>query len=97
MANFFTNISFDWFWDILDFLVELLFGWINIPQMPTSLTDTISTFLDLIFNNLTLASFFISPFIIKIIIPIVLFLLNFKWIYHAIIWLIKKIPFLSIE
>jgi len=91
------NINFNWFWDMLDFLVEILFGWINIPAMPTELTNTISTFLDLIFDNLSLLSFFVSPFILKIILPIVLFLMNFKWIYHAVMWLAIKTPFLNIK
>ena len=91
------NINFDWFWDILDWLVELLFGWINIPHMPTELTNSISNFLDLIFDNLSLLGFFISPYLIKLVVPIVLFLINFKWIYKATIWLIKKIPFLNIK
>lgn len=82
--------------NFLYFLMDFLFGWINIPQMPDELVNSINTFLNLIFNNLSLLGFFIRPITLKILIPLIVFVLNFKYIYKVVIWLIHKIPFIGL-
>ena len=44
----------------LYFLIDFLFGWINIPQVPETITSSINTFLNLIFNNLSLLGFLLG-------------------------------------
>lgn len=83
--------------ELLFFIVQLLFGWINIPSFPDSLKSSVNNFLDLIFNNLTFLGFFIRPTTLKIIIPLLLIMLNFKNIYKLTMWIIKKIPFLNMK
>lgn len=83
--------------NFLYFLLDFLFGWINIPQMPTELVNNINTFLNLIFNNLSLLGFFIRPTTFKILIPLIIFAFNFKYIYKVIMWFIRKIPFINIK
>lgn len=82
--------------NFLYFLMDFLFGWINIPQMPDELVNSINTFLNLIFDNLSLLGFFIRPITLKILIPLIIFVLNFKYIYKVVIWLIHKIPFIGL-
>ena len=82
--------------NFLYFLMDFLFGWINIPQMPDELVNSINTFLNLIFNNLSLLGFFIRPITLKILIPLIVFVLNFKYIYKVVIWFIHKIPFIGL-
>ena len=56
--------------NIIMTLLQVVFGWINIPGFPTELTNSISSFLSLIFDNLTLLGFFIRPVTITVVIPI---------------------------
>lgn len=100
IGNFFNDIFqnlLNFLWDLLFILVDLFFGWINIPAFPEDLKKNIKVFLDLLFDNLTLLGFFIRPATLKIIIPLIIFLVNFKWIYHLVMWIIKKIPFLDMK
>lgn len=100
IGNFFNDIFqnlLNFLWDLLFILVELLFGWINVPSFPEELKNNINKFLDLIFNNLDFLGFFIRPQTLKIVIPLIIFLFNFKYIYKLSMWIIKKIPFLSMK
>lgn len=100
IGSFFNDIFqniLNFLWDLLFILVDLLFGWINVPSFPEDLKDNINNFLDLVFENLTLLGFFIRPETLKILIPLTLFMFNFKWIYNLTMWIIKKLPFLNMK
>lgn len=100
IGNFFNDIYqniLNFLWELLFILIDLLFGWINIPAFPEELKNNINAFLDLLFDNLTLLGFFIRPITLKIIIPLIIFIFNFRWIYSLTFWIIKKIPFLNIK
>ena len=62
-----------------------------------TLTNSIDSFLDLVFNNLSLLGFFIRPATLKLVIPILIVLINFEWIYHLTMWIVKKIPFFNVK
>lgn len=81
----------------LYFLIDFLFGWINIPQVPESITNSINSFLNLIFDNLSLLVFFIRPTTLKILVPLIIIVINFKYIYKFIMWFLKKLPFINIK
>ncbi len=77
-------------------LLKIVFGWISLPSFPSSLTSSIDTFLNLIFDNVTLLGFFIRPVTLSIIVPILIILLNFENLYKITMWILRKIPFLRI-
>lgn len=79
------------------FVLELLFGWINLPSFPVALSGSINSFLNLIFDNLSLLGFFIRPGTLKLVVPILIILINFEFIYKIIMWIIKKVPFLAVK
>lgn len=83
--------------NILKTLLFVVFGWINLPSMPESVTSSINSFLDLIFNNITLLVFFIRPITFQIAIPVLIIILNFEKIYHLTMWILKKIPMLNMK
>ncbi len=83
--------------NIIKVLLQVIFGWINLPQMPEQLTSSIGTFLSLIFDNLSLLGFFIRPLTLTLTIPILIILLNFEQVYKLTIWILKKIPFLGVH
>ena len=100
VGEFFSSIIsniLNFVFELLFVIIQLLFGWINIPPFPASLKSSINSFLDLIFNNLTFLGFFIRPTTLKIAIPLCIFLFNFKYFYKLTIWIIKKIPFLNMK
>lgn len=85
---------------ILNLFKTLLFScfsWISIPAFPGELTENINSFLDLIFNNLTLLGFFVRPVTLQIAIPILIILLNFENLYKLTMWILRKIPMLGIK
>lgn len=81
----------------LFFIIDFLFSWINIPQVPDTLIDSINSFLNLIFDNLSLLGFFVRPTTLKILVPLIIIVINFKYIYKFIIWFLKKLPFINIK
>lgn len=83
--------------NIIMTLLQVVFGWINIPGFPTELTNSISSFLSLIFDNLTLLGFFIRPATITVVIPILIILLNFEHVYKLTMCILRKIPFLNVQ
>ena len=78
--DIFTNLL-NFLWDFLFMLIDLLFGWINIPAFPDTLKNSINSFLDLIFNNLTFLGFFVRPTTLKIMIPLAIFIFKIKYKY----------------
>lgn len=83
--------------NLFKILLFSCFSWINIPSFPTELTENINSFLDLIFNNLTLLGFFVRPITLQIAIPILIILLNFDELYKLTMWILRKIPMLGIK
>ena len=97
LGNSVISNLLNFLWDFLEFIIHLLFDWINIPAFPEELKNSINSFLDLIFNNLSFLGFFIRPQTLKIVIPLLIFLFNFKYIYKLVMWIIRKLPFLSMK
>lgn len=83
--------------NLLKILLFTCFGWINLPSLPSEITENINTFLDLIFDNLTLLGFFVRPSTLLLVIPILVILLNFEKVYKFTMWILKKIPMLNIK
>ena len=81
----------------LYFICNLLFGWFQLPSFPTELTDSINSFLDLLFDNLSLIGLFIRPVTFQAVIYVLISLYTFKILYKVIFWIIKKIPFLNVK
>lgn len=88
-------------WDLLMTwlyeLINLVFGWINIPQFPVELSGSIDVFFDLIFDNLSLLGFFIREGTLKIVVPVLLIVINFEFFYKLVMWLVRKLPFVNIK
>jgi len=78
-------------------LLKVCFGWINIPAFPETLSNSVNTFLNLIFDNITLLGFFIRPSTIAVVVPILIILLNFEEVYKITMWILRKIPFLGLK
>ncbi len=78
-------------------LLEIVFGWINLPAFPQQLVDTLTAFEDLIFSNISCLSFFVRISTVKILLPLLLIVVNFDKAYKLTMFILRKIPFLGIE
>lgn len=83
--------------NVLKLLLFTVFGWISLPSMPDNVTNSINSFLDLIFDNATLLGFFVRPITFSIAIPVLVIILNFEKIYHLTMWILRKIPMLNMK
>ena len=83
--------------NLIKVLLNVVFGWINLPQFPETLTSSIDSFLSILFDNVSLLGFFIRPLTLTVAIPVLIILLNFERVYKFTMWIIKKIPFLGIK
>lgn len=83
--------------NLIKVLLNVVFGWISLPPFPEELTTSVDTFLNLIFDNLSLLGFFIRPLTLTIAIPILIILLNFERVYKLVMWILRKIPFLNMN
>lgn len=87
------DILMEWLYNIIQFA----FSWINIPAFPASLAGSIDSFLSLVFDNLSLLGFFIRPTTIRLVVPVLLIVINFELIYKLVMWIVRKLPFISIQ
>lgn len=84
--------------NLLKFLLTTIFGILpDLPDMPAAIADGITSFLDIIFDNVGLLGVFIPISTIKVVIPIVVLIMNFDDIYKLVMFIIKKIPMLGVE
>ncbi len=88
----------EWALDLCDGLVKVIFSILGIlPDMPDSITTVVDNFFDLIFSGVNVLNFFVPLDTVAILIPIVIAIVNFDRIYKIVMWILRKIPFLSIE
>lgn len=79
-------------------LINLVFSILpNIPAVPAELSNLVSNFFDLIFDNAGLVGFFLPINVVKIALPIAIIIIEFEHVYSLLLWVVKKIPMLSLE
>lgn len=89
---------FEGFCSLVSVLLQFIFTLLpDLPSFDVSLLDALTKYVNLIFNNLGLLGFFVDINAIKPLVPLVILVINFERIYHFIIWLINKIPFLDLD
>lgn len=69
----------------------------DVPSFPESLIISLNKVFDVIFSNLGLLPMFIRINTIKILVPLLLIVINFEYIYNLVMWILRKIPGLSIS
>lgn len=84
----------DFIINVLTFILDLL---PDLPSVPAEVTSAVSTFINLIFDNVGLLGVFVPLGIIKVIIPLWLGIEAFDKVYSLVFWVIRKIPMLNIR
>lgn len=78
-------------------LMTVIFAPINLPDLPPGIQSVFDDFLDIVVSGVDLASLIIDFNVVKWLVPIVIAVANFDKIWSAIMFILKKIPFLGIE
>lgn len=79
-------------------IVNLIFGMLDVlPSAPDSVISVVDKIFEMITSGATLVTLFVDIKMVKILIPIVIAIVNFDYLYHLIMYVIKKIPFIDIK
>lgn len=78
-------------------LIEGVFGWINLPQLPASVTAVIDELFGYLAGAVGLLSIFIDFRMLRILLPILVIVINFDELYKFTMFILRKIPFLNIN
>nr|DAW66245.1 MAG TPA: hypothetical protein [Inoviridae sp.] len=78
-------------------LFGFIFGAVSFPPFPAELQNSINSFMDTFFENLSLLGLFCHVNTLKICIPVVLLILAFEKAYKLVMFILRKIPFLGIH
>lgn len=79
---------------ILDGIMNLLD---LLPDFPQTLVNSVDSFFDLLFSNMSLLGFFVRIETIKILIPLWIVVHNFEHLYTFIMWIVRKIPVINVK
>lgn len=75
--------------------VKVVFSFINLPDFPQSLANSINTYMDLIFNNIGFLGFFVRPSTLSIIATTAITIFTFHKLYKMAVWIWNKLPISS--
>lgn len=79
--------------NLVKVLLNVVFALLpDVPNFDITLLDSLTQYINMIFNNLGLLGFFVRISTIKALVPLVIIAINFEDIYHFIMWVVKKLP-----
>jgi hypothetical protein len=73
-------------------LVKLIFGWINLPSLPSVITDAFSYVLSMVSDVSGLLHYIFSTPLFIAIVGVVVAVLAFDQLYHLTMWIVRKLP-----
>lgn len=78
-------------------LLNLVFGWVNLPPMPEVVDIGFGTLLYNMRMAMGLVWTIVPRDVVVVVLPVVLVLSNFDKFYTIVMWVVRKIPFLGIQ
>ena len=78
-------------------LVKIVFGWINLPDLPGSISSVIDELFALISGSVGIIGIFVDLNMVKILLPVLLIVINFDEVWKFTMFILRKIPFLGID
>lgn len=81
------------FFGAISALIQTVFGILpDLPDMPTGITNALDVASDVVVFGTRFLAYYIGGTFLLILIPILIIYANFNWIYHLVMWIIKKLP-----
>lgn len=78
-------------------LINLLFGWVNLPSVPDSITSVVDTLFTYMQQGIGIVWLFVPQNLVLVLLPLVIVVHNFDHLYHLGMWILKKIPMVGIS
>lgn len=78
-------------------LLNIVFGWVNLPAMPAVIDQNIKLLITYMGNGMALVYLIVPQDLVVVVVPVILILSNFDKLYAVVMWVLRKIPFLSIK
>lgn len=82
---------------IVKMLVQLLFGWISLPQVPSGITTVVDQVFGYMQAGAGVLWFFIPQDLVLLLLPLVIVVANFDHLYKLGMWILRKIPMLGVN
>lgn len=73
-------------------VIQALFGWINLPDMPDKISSVIDNILQYVIDGLPIIWCFLDKEITLVCLGVALACRSFEKIYDFLMWLLAKLP-----
>ncbi len=83
--------------DALVAVIKAALSFINLPQVPNEIKSGFEWLFSQLQNAVLLIDFFVPWRLIQVLIPLLLLVINLDKVYNFIMWILRKIPMLSIK
>ena len=83
--------------ELVFMLLSIIFAPIQLPGLPPEVQSIVDQVIGYIVGAVDLLGFFLDWNMVKILIPIVIIIVNLDKIWHLIMFILRKIPFLGME
>ena len=83
--------------DLIYTLLSIVLSPFSLPQLPDGLQSIFDTVLGDLTGRVGLLCQFVRPSTLQLLIPAVIVVINMEHIWDAILWILKKLPFVGIE
>lgn len=77
-------------------MLELVFGWIQLPNLPDSIMSIIDTVFGYITGSIGLLGVFVDLDVVMVLIPLVIAVARFDDLWKMTMFVLRKIPFVNI-
>lgn len=78
--------------DLIFGLIKVVFGWINLPQMPEAITSIVDELFGIFEGAVGLLGIFVDLQFLAVCMPILVIIINFEHVYRATMFVIRKLP-----
>ena len=82
---------------IVKVLINLLFGWVSLPQVPEAVTSVVDTLFTYMQQGVGILWLFVPQTLVRVLLPLVIVVHNFDHLYKLGMWILRKIPMVGID
>jgi hypothetical protein len=69
----------------------------NVPATPSAIVDGGNWVTSTIGGVISVLSMLLTPALLAAVVLVIVGLINFQWIYHTVMWVVRKIPMVNIK